>query len=205
MSRRLSFARDQRGAASVEFALLAGVLIAVTIATLELGIGYFQYNSAKQATRIGARLAVTSDPVARDLKNYTGLGGGVISGDPMPAYSRRCSGQTQNCTGGQYDSTAMNALIFGPDNDGNCAPTQKLRRGMCDIQTGIQRQNVEVTYRGSGLGVAGNPAVLSPLVTVKVSGLKFDFLVVDAFLPANFTDMPDITVSMMAEDLRTRR
>ncbi len=203
MTRR-NFTQDQSGIASVEFALLSGILIAVTLGAVELGLGFLQYNSVQQAARTGARLAAVSDPVASDMTVMTGLGGGTSAGDAMPAYSRVCSGKTQRCSGGQYSRAAMNAIITGPDNDGTCAATQKARRGLCDVKPGITRQNVTVTYTGSGLGKAGNPAILAPLVTVKVSDLTFDFIVADAFLPASFLKIPDIEVSVMAEDLRTR-
>ncbi len=195
--------KNTAGIASVEFALLSGFLIAVTLAALELGYGYMQYNQVQQAARTGARLAAVSDPVASDMHNMTGLGS-ASAGDPMPAYTRICSGAAQTCSGGSYDGNAMNALIFGPDNDGTCAATAKARRGLCDVNADIERKHVTVTYEGSGLGIAGNPAKLTPLITVKVSDLNFDFMVVDAFLPKSFTKIPDIEVSVMAEDLRTR-
>lgn len=203
MSIAAEFKKDESGIAAVEFGLLSGFIIAVTIGALELGIGYFQYNSVQQAARIGARLAAVSDPVASDMKSMTGLGP-AKAGDPMPAYTRTCTGKTRRCSGGTYDAAAMNAIIFGPDNDGACAPTQKARRGICDMQSDITPANVTVTYAGSGLGTAGNPAVLTPLITVKVTDIKFDFFIADAFLPKSITTMPDIEVSVMAEDLRSR-
>jgi len=108
------FHKNDAGMASVEFALLSGFLIAVTLAALELGYGYMQYNQVQQAARTGARLAAVSDPVASDMRNMTGLGS-AGAGDPMPAYTRICSGSNQRCSGGTYDGAAMAALIFGPD------------------------------------------------------------------------------------------
>jgi hypothetical protein len=202
-SRRITKADD--GIASIEFALLSVVLISVTIGALELGLGFFQYNSAQQAARIGTRLAAVSDPVARDIEYMTGLSGSVKSGDPMPHYIRTCSGLTQSCNVGSYNAAQMNALLFGPDNDGVCAATEKLRRGICDVFPKVTRDNITITYEGSGLGTAGNPAVLSPLITVRLSGLAFNIAVADAFIPTKFQDMPDIEVTMMAEDLRSKK
>jgi len=197
------FHKNDAGMASVEFALLSGFLIAVTLAALELGYGYMQYNQVQQAARTGARLAAVSDPVASDMRNMTGLGS-AGAGDPMPAYTRICSGSNQRCSGGTYDGAAMAALIFGPDNDRACGATSKARRGLCDVTSQIEPKHVTITYEGSGLGIAGNPAKLTPLITVKVSNLDFNFLVIDTFLPGSFTKIPDIEVSVMAEDLRTR-
>jgi len=75
--------KDDAGIASVEFALLSGFLIAVTLAAVELGYGYMQYNQVHQAARTGARLAAVSDPVASDMRAMTGLGN-ANAGDPMP-------------------------------------------------------------------------------------------------------------------------
>ncbi|MEE9346739.1 MAG: TadE family protein [Robiginitomaculum sp.] len=202
MSRLEKFIRNEDGVASVEFALLSVALISVTIGALELGLGFFQYNTAQQAARIGARLAAVSDPVARDMTYMTGLSNNVKSGDSMPDYLRTCSGVTQSCNIGAYNSAQMNALLYGPDNDGVCATTEKLRRGICDVFPKVSRENITISYQGSGLGIAGNPAVLSPLITVRLSGLEFDFAVADAFISKKFQAMPDIEVTMMAEDLR---
>lgn len=198
------FIDDIRGVAAVEFSLISGFLFAVTLGAVELGFGYMQYNSVQQAARTGARLAAVSDPVAGDLTSMTGLGGGVSAGDPLPDYTRVCSGATQSCSGGSYSAAAMNALLFGPDSDGVCANTQKTRRGLCDVQSDIKRENVTVTYAASGLGVAGNPAAPAPLITVKVTDIKFDFLVIGALIPAQFDTMPAVEVTVMAEDLRTQ-
>lgn len=51
----------QRGAAAVEFALVALVFFALVIGIMEMGRVLFYWNSATEATRLGARIAVVCD------------------------------------------------------------------------------------------------------------------------------------------------
>ncbi len=196
---------NQDGGVSVEASLILMIMVALTGATVEAGYAYFQWNGAQQAARHGARLAATSDPVSQLLSSMTGIGNGVEAGDPMPDYAVSCAGKTSRCNQGGYDSAAMNKIVFGPDNDNSCAATEKPRRGMCDVFHDVSKENVEITYMSSGLGTAGYPASLSPLVTVKVTELKFDFVFLDLFTPDSFSTMPDVSVSLMAEDLKSGR
>lgn len=54
-------ARRQAGAAAVEFALIAIFFLSLLFGTLEFGRVLFKYNSAVEATRYGARVAVVCD------------------------------------------------------------------------------------------------------------------------------------------------
>ena len=51
----------QKGATSLEFALIALVFLGVLFAILELGRMLFYWNSVTEATRLGARIAVVCD------------------------------------------------------------------------------------------------------------------------------------------------
>ncbi|HJW24927.1 MAG TPA: TadE family protein [Rhodocyclaceae bacterium] len=51
----------QRGAAAVEFALVAIVFLALIIAVIEFSMLMYVYSSAIEATRLGARIAVVCD------------------------------------------------------------------------------------------------------------------------------------------------
>lgn len=52
----------QKGAAAVEFALIAMLFFALLIGIVEFGRVLFTWNSAAEATRRGARIAVVTDP-----------------------------------------------------------------------------------------------------------------------------------------------
>lgn len=51
----------QRGMAAVEFALLAGFLFTLLFGVIEMSRVLFYWNTATEATRLGARLAVVCD------------------------------------------------------------------------------------------------------------------------------------------------
>lgn len=54
-------ARMQRGAAAVEFALVASLLCLLVLGAMEMGRLLWTWNAAVEATRYGARLAVVCD------------------------------------------------------------------------------------------------------------------------------------------------
>ena len=65
----------------------------------------------------------------------------------------------------------------------------------------IGQPNVTVTYKNVGLGFAGDPVNpnVSPLVTVKLSGLTFQPITCLVF--ACSISMPDFSAALTAEDL----
>lgn len=74
---RLPGARRQKGVAALEFALVATVFFTLLIGVMEMGRVLFYWNTAAEATRMGARVAVvcdinssqsTSNPVVRDMQ-----------------------------------------------------------------------------------------------------------------------------------------
>jgi Flp pilus assembly protein TadG len=58
----------QQGAAAIEFALVCSVFFALLIGMMEMGRILFYWNSAAEATRLGARLAVVCDKDDTDIK-----------------------------------------------------------------------------------------------------------------------------------------
>lgn len=55
----------QKGAAAVEFALISMLFFALLIGIMEFGRVLFTWNSAVEATRRGARIAVVTDPTSQ--------------------------------------------------------------------------------------------------------------------------------------------
>lgn len=58
----------QHGVAAVEFALLAGLLFTLLFGVMEMGRVLFYWNTAVEATRMGARLAVVCDKDTARIK-----------------------------------------------------------------------------------------------------------------------------------------
>lgn len=58
----------QRGAAAVEFALVASLFFTVLIGVMDMGRLLWTWNAAVEATRLGARMAVVCDMDDGDIK-----------------------------------------------------------------------------------------------------------------------------------------
>lgn len=198
------YLKSERGSVTVETSLIITLLIVVTAGVIECSLAFWQWNTAQQSARFGARLAATSYPVAEDLREMTGLESGAEVGDPFPYYERHCSGKTSSCSSGQFNQVALDYIVYGPDGDGVCAPTTLERRGICDIISNVGRENMDISYIASGLGYAGEPGDPAPLITVTIKDLDFNFVFLDAFLPERFTKIPPVSVSAMSEDLRSQ-
>ena len=203
MRRFYKFKSAQEGSVSVEMSFLVTLMVLLTAGVMECGFAFWQWNSAQQAARHGARLAATSDPIANDILNMTGLGNGDEAGDTFPEYERHCSGRTASCNQGSYNEIALNAIVYGRDNDGKCEKTVSERRGICDVVSSIQPENIDITYANSGRGRAGSPADPAPLITVTIKDLEFDFVLLGSFFPDSFRAIPPVSVSVMSEDLRS--
>ena len=67
MKSRLSYFY-QRGVAAVEFALISSVFFMLLIGIMEMGRLLYYWNTATEATRLGARLAVVCDLNDADIK-----------------------------------------------------------------------------------------------------------------------------------------
>lgn len=196
--------KSDSGAVSVETSLLITITTILTACAVEASLALWQWNSAQQAARHGARLAATSDVIATDLQTMTGLSDTVAAGDPLPDYARVCSGETSSCDAGGFDQTALNLIVYGKDGDGACGATTPRARGICDVFADVRPENIEVKYEASGFGIAGLPAKPAPLITVTVKDLDFDFIFLDAFFPNAFTKIPPVSVSVMSEDLSSQ-
>ena len=64
--------RRQRGAAIVEFALVAMIFLTLLIGVMEFGRWLFTLNAAGEATRLGARLAVVCSNSSADVTKIKG-------------------------------------------------------------------------------------------------------------------------------------
>jgi Flp pilus assembly protein TadG len=140
--------RDRRGTAAVEFALILPLLLLVTIGSLEIGLIMFDYHKVSEATRRGLRTALIEDVII-DLADL----------DATPI---TCTGPGNvSCSAGSIDSSAsFDAIVLS----------------MQEIVPRIAAENVIVTYADSGLDISGNGDTMTPLVTVEVTGLEYNFV-----------------------------
>lgn len=196
---------DDRGAAAVEFGIVASLLFFVTFAVIEGAVAAWQWNAVEKAAQAGVRLAAVADPVANTLKDWNcGVVGGaavpgIRSGEPcLPGGATfatiTCTGSDMSCTDGAFDAVAYDAI------------RDRMQRAFAFVQD----DNIVIEYRDSRLGYAGRPMGAIPEITIRLTGIPFNFLVLDAIslLPLTGTStvpgqimMPDITATMMGEDL----
>lgn len=190
---RFTLARHCGGGAGAEFALVLPLLVILLFGIIDGGRFIWEYNRAEKATQVGSRMAVVTDIVSTDLRDndYVGVDG-LTAGQRIPASvlgTIVCNDTGCTCTG----------ACTGVGAGYNAAAFAKLVDRMNDIKPDITAANVEVIYRGSGLGYAGDPTgmSLSPLVTVELKDLQFQ--PITSLMLATIS-MPAFTSTLTAED-----
>lgn len=160
---------DRSGSSAVEFALVLPLLLLFIFGIIDAGRFLWEVNKAEKATQVGARVAVVTDALAPGLASASYVGvGGLTQGDLIPASalglvtctSAGCTCTTTPCpTLGTMASARFTAIV----------------NRMRAMKRDIAASNVRVTYRGSGLGYAGDPngMEVAPLVTVELTGMQF--------------------------------
>ena len=189
----------------VEYSLIVSLLLVLTFGLVEFSLALFQWNSATKAVQAGARLAAVSAPVSSDLTTLTGLTSGVEPGDPMPAFERICTGAGGSCSGGgTFSAAALNTIVFGRGDGTTCGTVAAAQLpGMCDMFSRIQPQHVTVTYKHTGLGFAGRPGGPVPTITVQLSNLTFNFILLRILPGFTSIAIPSMRTTITGEDLST--
>ena len=210
------FRCDESGAAMLEFTAAAFTFFIILFGVVEFSNVFFQWNIATKAVQLGARLAAVSSPVSSDLATLTGLSNSVLPGDPMPAFDRVCTsnsttGATGACTGGTYDAVksaaAMQTIVFGRASSGTpytSCQSAPATVGMCNIfihNPPLTPQNVIVRYQYTGLGYAGRPGGPVPTITVSLTGLTYDWIMIGGIMGFSPINLPTFATTVTGEDL----
>lgn len=147
-STRLKWRRADSGNVAVEFAFIFPILVLMTMGALELSFVVFDYHKASEATRRGVRAAIINDPVA----DMALVSNGAIT----------CS-KTSNvsCTSGSVkSSSSFDAIV----------------QAIQEISPNIADTNVSVTYADSGVVIGGSADIVTPVITVRINGVRYDFV-----------------------------
>lgn len=173
--RRLT--RDSRGATAAEFALVLPLLLILMFGIIDAGRLFFDTNRAEKATQMGARFAIVTDVIPPQLvsADYVGTtyctrpdGKPCTAGDALDLATAlgtlKCTSTGCTCTGNCPGNVAISAAAF-----------TRLTTHMVNFYPDITEANVIVTFRGSGIGFAGDPGGMDviPLVSVELTGLEF--------------------------------
>lgn len=184
---------DRSGASAAEFALVLPLLIFMLLGILDAGRLLWEVNKAEKATQVGARVAIVTDVISMGLgdQDYVGVGG-LTQGDLIPVGALDplvCTRASCVCTGACPD-------VFDTTD---AAAFDRVVQRMQFMKPDISADDVTVTYRGSGLGFAGDPngMEIAPLVTVELNGVQFRPLVLLGAVP--FT-LPTFRTTLTAED-----
>ena len=181
---------NEQGTTLIETALVFMLLVLMTLGFVDFARGFSQYNTAEKATQIGVRAATVTDPVAQELATFDCKNASIALG----TYCRNggssfgtivCSGSSTSCTNGYtFNSTAFNTLLSR----------------MQVVYPQLQASQVIVEYKDVGLGFAGRSAPV-PAITVRLTNVTFDFLVLNSILGFPTITMPDFHATLTGEDL----
>ncbi|MDX2274117.1 MAG: TadE/TadG family type IV pilus assembly protein [Hyphomonadaceae bacterium] len=182
------FLRDQSGATLVEYTLVFTLMMVLTFGLIEFGLAFYQYNAAEKATAIGARFLATRGPVV------TGLG------DCAPANTNASSAGTYCSTIGGSTGAITTCSASAPSGGCQAAVLNALVARMQQFAPNIEAQNVQVQLRGAGLGFVGRGSPV-PLITVRLTGMTYDFVALDDLLGFSPITMPAFDATIVGEDL----
>jgi hypothetical protein len=189
---------DRSGAGAAEFALVLPLLVLLLFGIIDGGRFLWEANKAEKATQAGARVAIVTDVMDDGLANEQYVDqvvGGVTltQGDVIPAAALgelECTETGCACISGTcptIDEPADYSVRFN-----------RVVQRMQFMKEDIDPSDVTITYRGSGLGFAGDPngMEIAPLVTVELDA-SFDPLVL---FGAASIKLPTFRSTLTAED-----
>lgn len=197
MMRRLFL--DRTAASAAEFALVLPLLILFLFGIIDGGRYLWEVNRAEKATQAGARVAIVTDTLDSGLSGQSYVGqtfGGVTltQGDVIPVTALgelRCTNTGCSCISGTCPT------VVAPGD--YAARFSRIFQRMEFMKPGIAQTNVVISYRGAGLGFAGDPngMEIAPLVTVELTGVQFRPLVLFNAVAFN---LPEFRTTLTAED-----
>lgn len=197
MSRLAALWSNTRAASAAEFVLVLPAALLLLFGIIDVGNYAWTLNEYEKATQMGTRFAVVTNVVqpALETQSYVGV---TCGSSTLRAGDRICSQAlgTLECS-----STACTCVVApcpaGPvDNARFTALVNRMRT----FQPDITADRVRVTYRGSGLGYAGDPnkPEIAPLVTVRIVNATYTPISLSPFGVA--VPLPDFSYSLTLED-----
>jgi Flp pilus assembly protein TadG len=189
MRRLRSFLRDERGASLVEMSIVFPIVLVITFGLMEFGIAFWEYHTAEKATAVAARYVATRGPLVQTLSD--GSHDCFVS-NGSTAIGTSC-GDASITAGAPYVCTAA--------APGACNATvlATVITQMQQIAPFILNANVEIDVAQSKMGFVGRGRAI-PLITVKTTGLTYNFIALNSLLGLGPIPMPGFATTLEAED-----
>ena len=160
--------QDARASVGAEFALVLPIFLLFVLGVVDVGRMMWTWNRAEKAAQMGVRYAAVTDMADTGLADHDYYDDGLARGSPIldDTFGATCTEDGCTCqTGGTCPG-------IGTFSDTAFANTVARMQA---IMPEIQPANVTIDYTYSGLGYAGDPygPDINPLITVKLSDVKF--------------------------------
>jgi hypothetical protein len=183
-----NFIRNEAGTAMAEFAIVLVLLMVTTFGVIDMGYAFWQWNTAEEATQIGARLAAVSTPLAPGLSTFDCGNANTTAGEP-------CS------QGGDNFGTVTCTISSCTGNYGfSQVEADRMLARLQSVFPRIQGQNMVVEYSDLQLAFDGRGSPVGT-VTVRLVNMNFEFLFLDALLGFTPIPMPEFRTTLTTEDL----
>ncbi len=199
------FLRDRRGASAAEFALVLPLALLILFGIIDAGRYIWEVNQIEKAAQAGARYAVATAIIPGGLDEWDGYrcGGAVVpAGDPICKEALgliRCAsaGAGVACTCVETPCPALGEA----DSDAFARIIARMRIHA----PGIAAKHVVISYSGSGIGYAADPATdedgnplsdIAPVVTVAIKSFPMRMLM----LFGRQVTLPGARASLTLED-----
>ena len=180
--RALTFDRDERGAAMVEFALILPLLVLLTFGIIEFGVAFNASSNVSQASRAGGRTAAifSTDPqlefnAAQAAATSLDISPNSITGTPTICVSKYVAGDDP-CSD-TYSSGPI-PLVHGAGGAG--APVWNINVTGTPGQIPTTNDNWPIADRNYGCPTTSNPNGVYDRVVVRVQ-IQHDLLVPGLF------------------------
>lgn len=195
--------KDRRGTNTVELTLIMGSLLLLTLGVIDVGRAALEWNAIQKSTQVGAREAITRDPIVLPIKYH------FFCNPPADAalVGARCvddfGNQQPECDFGTYTCTSTgctgtNSAAYG-DAELSQETFDAVVNAMRASVPGIAPENVTVSYNSTSLGFIGMSGGLPAEVSVSVTGVPFGFMALLPFGEIAF-EIPRMMYTVTGED-----
>lgn len=195
------FLSDTSGAGAAEFALVLPAALLMLLGTIDVGRYAWVINEYEKATQMGARYAITTNVAAGGLKTQTYVGNTSCPGVAALKHGDRICANAlaeTTCTRGSATCACTGNCLTDQTRDPDAM--QAIIDRMRVFAPQIEEGSVQVIYRGSGIGYAGDPdkPEIAPFVTVRVAGAQYSPIILSPF--GGTIGLPDFNYTLTLED-----